>query len=100
MSLKEQNELLKEVANQTIKFGTSISYERLNNLPFVGRENEFGAPLYLESKQGIIYKLAQTEENILMMMPLCRRDGKKIKPHDLKLEFIDTMFTKDKEKLK
>ncbi len=92
MKLKNKNVIPKEVANQTIKFGISIAYERFRNLPFVGREKEGGEPLYMESNQGVIYKLAQSEDNMLLMMPLFRRDGKKIKPHNLKLDFIETKF--------
>ena len=99
MTLKKHSEILKEVANQTIKFGTSIAYERFGNLPFVGREKEGGEPLFMESDQGIIYKLAQSEDNKLMIMPLCRRDGKKIKPHNLKFDFIETKFIPEQEKL-
>ena len=82
---------------RVFKFGRWIACGRFKELPIVGREDEGGVPLYMETDEGVIYKLTQNEDSFLMVTPLCRRDGKEIEPRKLSLNFTEQLFIPSKK---
>lgn len=97
MKADAQFESLKEIERRVFKFGTSMACDRFKDLPVVGRENDGGEPLFFETEEGIIYEFAQSERHELMIIAHCRRDGSEVKPHDLKLTFIETQYLSRKK---
>ncbi len=90
-------ERLESFKGKLIRYGKTVSSERLKKLPIIdnrtriGKEPESGDYLYAQAKNGNIYKLAQSSDGEILIAPYCTPSGYEIKAKNLVFSIVDNI---------